>query len=114
MKKTKGGIPTKVVREIKSLESVDSPHVLRLFEYFPFGSCIVLILDFMVTDLHQVCYSVYCTACSLVSACDSVCAHSLQAGVPSGYISLTFTYLMHPFSLCRYYVHPCVDHSRWV
>ena len=48
------GLPKNVLREIKSLENLESPHVLHLFEYFPFGSCVVLVLDHMATDLHQV------------------------------------------------------------
>lgn len=48
------GLPKHVIREIKGLEGAASPHVVKLFEYFPHGNCVVLVLDFLATDLHEV------------------------------------------------------------
>ncbi len=58
------GLPKNTLREIKSLENIESPHVLQLYDYFPFGSCIVLSLEYMAGDLHQVCLS--CTQARLL------------------------------------------------
>lgn len=48
------GLPKNVLRELQGLESAASPHTLRLFEYFAHGSSVVLVLDFMATDMYEV------------------------------------------------------------
>jgi len=47
------GIPKNLLREIKTLEYIEHPHVLHLHEYFPTGSAIVIACEFMITDLSQ-------------------------------------------------------------
>ncbi|KAK6174911.1 hypothetical protein SNE40_013471 [Patella caerulea] len=49
------GIPNTALREIKALQEIaDNPYVVTLREVFPHGSMIVLVFDFMLSDLSEV------------------------------------------------------------
>lgn len=47
------GIPKNLMREMKALQRIDHPNVVTLFDHFPCGSSLVLVFEFLVTDLHQ-------------------------------------------------------------
>jgi len=48
------GISKNLLREIKALEHIESANVIQLFEFFPHGSAIVLVCEFMESDLYAV------------------------------------------------------------
>ncbi|XP_076448485.1 cyclin-dependent kinase 20-like [Babylonia areolata] len=49
------GIPNTALREIKALQQIeDNPYVVRLREVFPHGSMIVLVFEYMLSDLSEV------------------------------------------------------------
>jgi len=48
------GVPLSLIREIKGLTQLEDPHVIHLFDHFPQGSSVILVLEYMHTDLGQV------------------------------------------------------------
>lgn len=50
----KDGLPKHLMREIQALRGVEHPNVIPLYDYFPYGSSIVLAFELMETDLHRV------------------------------------------------------------
>lgn len=48
------GIPKAVFREIESLRQLSSPHVCKLYDVFPNESSLVLVLEYLSSDLAEV------------------------------------------------------------
>mgnify|MGYP001026647582 CR=1 FL=1 len=44
------GLPKSVIREIRALSALRSPHLIRLLRYFAFGAGVVLVLEYMASD----------------------------------------------------------------
>lgn len=49
-----GGIPTSILREIKALEQIDHQNIIKLREVVYSGNCIVLVCDYMLSDLAEI------------------------------------------------------------
>jgi cell cycle related kinase len=49
-----GVIPTSIIREIKALQQIEHQNVIKLREVVFSGNCIVLVCDYMITDLAEV------------------------------------------------------------
>mmetsp|Transcript_9436 Transcript_9436/g.23242 ORF Transcript_9436/g.23242 Transcript_9436/m.23242 type:complete len:348 (-) Transcript_9436:215-1258(-) len=48
------GIPISLIREIKALEQIRSPHVITLYDSFAQGASVALVLEYMHIDLRQI------------------------------------------------------------
>jgi cell cycle related kinase len=49
------GIPKNLLREIQSLQRITPhPNVIALFDYFAYGSAIVIAVEYAISDLRQV------------------------------------------------------------
>ncbi|KAJ3368783.1 Cyclin-dependent kinase 20 [Kappamyces sp. JEL0680] len=48
------GIPNTIIREIKALEQLDHPNIVKLREVFPSGTGFVLVFEYMLSDLAEV------------------------------------------------------------
>ena len=49
-----GGVPTSILREIKALEQIDHQNIIKLREVVYSGNCIVLVCDYMLSDLAEI------------------------------------------------------------
>ena len=47
------GIPKTIYREIKSMQLIEHPHVLRCLDVYASGAHLVLVLELMHSDLYQ-------------------------------------------------------------
>jgi serine/threonine protein kinase len=47
-------IPTTIIREIKSLEQLDHPNIVKLLDVFPSGVGFCLVFELMSYDLQQI------------------------------------------------------------
>ncbi|XP_037073748.1 cyclin-dependent kinase 20-like [Pollicipes pollicipes] len=54
LKRLEDGIPLTMLREIKTLQHLESRHVVRLLDVFPQGPGFVLVFEHMVTDLAEI------------------------------------------------------------
>ncbi len=54
VKSLDSGVPLSLLREVKSLEMIRSPHVIRLFSSFAQGSAVVIVCECMATDLRSI------------------------------------------------------------
>ena len=54
LKRLEDGLPLTMLREIKTLQQLESRHVVRLLDVFPQGPGFVLVFEHMVTDLAEV------------------------------------------------------------
>ncbi|KAL5014199.1 hypothetical protein ScPMuIL_008469 [Solemya velum] len=55
LRKLEDGVPHTALREIKALEEIeDNPYVVKLREVFPHGSSVVLVFEYMLSDLSEV------------------------------------------------------------
>lgn len=48
------GIPPNVFREMQALKLLSHPNVVHLHECFPHGASVVLVMEYMTTDLYEV------------------------------------------------------------
>ncbi|GAX85740.1 hypothetical protein CEUSTIGMA_g13155.t1 [Chlamydomonas eustigma] len=55
----KPGMPDNVLREFKSLQTLDHPNIVKLLDVFPKGSSVLLVQEFCCTDLARVIRSAY-------------------------------------------------------
>ena len=53
LKRLEDGVSVATIREIKSLQELDSAYVVRLYEVFPQGLGFVLVFEFMTSDLSE-------------------------------------------------------------
>uniref|UniRef100_A0A914UIQ7 Cyclin-dependent kinase 20 n=1 Tax=Plectus sambesii TaxID=2011161 RepID=A0A914UIQ7_9BILA len=53
LRRLEDGIPLQVFREIKALQELNHENIICLREVFPHGSGLVLVFDFMTTDLGE-------------------------------------------------------------
>ncbi|QQP39196.1 Uncharacterized protein FKW44_019994, partial [Caligus rogercresseyi] len=56
IKRPSEGIPSNTIREIKILQTVECPYVVRLFDVFPQGLGIILVFEFLGLNLSGVIY----------------------------------------------------------
>nr|KAJ3419818.1 Cyclin-dependent kinase 20 [Polyrhizophydium stewartii] len=54
LRKLESGIPNTIVREIKALQEIDHENVIKLREVFSSGTGIVLVIEYMLSDLAEV------------------------------------------------------------
>ncbi|XP_043241124.1 cyclin-dependent kinase 20-like [Amphibalanus amphitrite] len=54
LKRLEDGLPLTMLREIKTLQQLESRHVVRLLDVFPQGPGFVLVFEHMVTDLAEI------------------------------------------------------------
>lgn len=54
VRRVEEGIPKGILREVKALEHISHTNVVTLLEYFPHGSSIVIVFEYMATDLFQI------------------------------------------------------------
>lgn len=62
IKKLSDGLPRVLLRELQALENLSSEipfrettrHVLKLREYFPQGSAVIIVMEYCITDLQMV------------------------------------------------------------
>ncbi|EGF82933.1 hypothetical protein BATDEDRAFT_85661 [Batrachochytrium dendrobatidis JAM81] len=54
LRKLEHGIPNSILREIKALQEIDHQNVVKLREVFPSGTGVVLVFEYMLSDLAEV------------------------------------------------------------
>ncbi|KAL6260382.1 hypothetical protein P5V15_007911 [Pogonomyrmex californicus] len=54
IKKTEGGLPISIIREVKSLQQLKHPYVVELLDAFPSGLDFVMVFEYMPTGLWEV------------------------------------------------------------
>ncbi|KAJ3228403.1 Cyclin-dependent kinase 20 [Clydaea vesicula] len=54
LRKLEDGLPNTIVREIKALQQIDHQNVVKLREFFPTGSTLTLVFEYMLSDLAEV------------------------------------------------------------
>uniref|UniRef100_A0A0A9WHZ5 Cyclin-dependent kinase 20 n=1 Tax=Lygus hesperus TaxID=30085 RepID=A0A0A9WHZ5_LYGHE len=58
VKKIEDGIPTAIIREIKTMQVLHNPYVMRLLDHFPKGTGFVLVFDYMPSGLWEMIHDV--------------------------------------------------------
>ncbi|KAK6100237.1 Cyclin-dependent kinase 20 [Batrachochytrium dendrobatidis] len=53
LRKLEHGIPNSILREIKALQEIDHQNVVKLREVFPSGTGVVLVFEYMLSDLAE-------------------------------------------------------------
>ncbi|KYN20777.1 PREDICTED: cyclin-dependent kinase 20-like [Trachymyrmex cornetzi] len=54
IKKIEGGLPTSIIREVKSLQQLKHPYVVELLDAFPNGLDFIMVFEYMPTGLWEV------------------------------------------------------------
>jgi len=54
LRKLEEGVPNTAIREIKALQQIEHPNVVRLYDVFPSGTGFVLVFEYMLTDLSEI------------------------------------------------------------
>ncbi len=54
LRRVEDGIPKTLLREIKALEHIDSSYVVKIHQFFPDGSSIIIVCEYMQSDLSHV------------------------------------------------------------
>jgi len=54
LRKIEDGIPNTALREIKALQQIEHPNVVKLYDVFPHGTGFVLVFEYMLSDLSEV------------------------------------------------------------
>ncbi|KAG5321751.1 CDK20 kinase, partial [Acromyrmex heyeri] len=54
IKKIEGGLPTSIIREVKSLQRLKHPYVVELLDAFPNGLDFIMVFEYMPTGLWEV------------------------------------------------------------
>ena len=52
--KLEDGVPNSAIREIKALQQIDHPNIVKLYDVFPTGAGFALVFEFMMTDLSEI------------------------------------------------------------
>eukprot|EP00899_Mesostigma_viride_P027800 jgi/Mesvir1/8204/Mv12496-RA.1 len=75
------GVPESLIREIKTLQHLDHPNVVKLLEVFPRGSTLILVFEFLPRDLAQVIAAARCQGRRLPEAAVKGLFQQLLQGV---------------------------------
>ncbi|EGI57797.1 PREDICTED: cyclin-dependent kinase 20 [Acromyrmex echinatior] len=54
IKKIEGGLPTSIIREVKSLQRLKHPYIVELLDAFPNGLDFIMVFEYMPTGLWEV------------------------------------------------------------
>eukprot|EP00794_Sanderia_malayensis_P012637 gene12634-13935_t len=54
LRRLEDGIPNTALREIKALQEIEHPNIVKLYEVFPHGTGFVLVFEYMLSDLSEV------------------------------------------------------------
>lgn len=54
LRKLEDGVPNTALREIKALQQIEHPNVVKLYDVFPHGTGFVLVFEYMLSDLSEI------------------------------------------------------------
>ena len=54
LRRLEDGIPNTALREIKALQQIEHPNVVKLYDVFSHGTGFVLVFEYMLSDLSEV------------------------------------------------------------
>lgn len=54
LRKLEDGMPNTALREIKALQQIEHPNVVKLYDVFPHGTGFVLVFEYMLSDLSEI------------------------------------------------------------
>lgn len=54
LRRLEDGVPNTALREVKALEQIEHPHVVKLYDVFAHGTGFVLVFEYILSDLSEV------------------------------------------------------------